>query len=458
MSGSKTALKLTEKQRLWANAFLAYMGETSEIKKEELAKPGRFSKAPVHEKFEGGLETLDTTIDSQAQSFLERERSGISGTGEDISRGGSSKDRGYRSNVSEPVDDMLQSADRLIKEGKFGSEVDELIESLREEYKHYHGNLKGEKDQAKIEQRQRKMDAIQKRIQALKNLQVNLSGLQDEREIAIGLMESDKERAAAVVKNPELLKGIIAKKPSAKNLAELLAASSLVADDANQIADLIFQAVGKDSKFLNDFAAEMIKAGGKDEKLTTFFREHSLVVAVATRAVAGDKDGAAFLGSVDEKRDTMLSNLATPKNDDDKAAYAKNDKLFQGFVISLLNDSCTDDLPAVLKTVLLQFADAARQIGHDDPASQVRVQLFLRVINPALIRKVKTVGKKQVQITRQESDANILVSKTIQNIANESMPKSGFDRYPLLLGTIQPSIQKVRLWAEQVWDQYKDAL
>lgn len=86
-----------------------------------------------------------------------------------------SRDKGYRTNVADPADALAAEVDLLLRQGvALSGDTLRKAVALRDELvrqrDHYSGNLAGEKNRTKGEQRQRKIDAINRRIDGLDDL------------------------------------------------------------------------------------------------------------------------------------------------------------------------------------------------------------------------------------------------------------------------------------------------
>src|SRR5487761_2340832 len=225
---------LTDKQRAWANAFLRAMGGSGSV--EAKSAPPPQTTPPV----KGTGKTTTTTapkselgtkldaLDQEVGKELRAGRDQLAGKGEiDISRKkliGRSLDKGFKTGVVSEVDQLLEAVDRQLASGGRVDEraLGQLRAKLVTEQKDYRDGIQGEKNRAKREQRQKKVDAIQTRIDGLDKL-VSASGRQDKaREDAVTQM-SVEDRAKMLGANPEMLNAVIAAKPAPKELAEVLA-------------------------------------------------------------------------------------------------------------------------------------------------------------------------------------------------------------------------------------------
>lgn len=449
MSGTKLALRLSEKQRAWANAFLDAMGEDSLIGQDDLAKPSMFKKGPVEAPLGGVLGELDTPIDERLSQVIESSSDEIGGVGEDISRVGGSKDRGYRKEIAEPVDAMLEQADVLIKQNKLGSEVDKLVVALREQSRRYFANLKGEKDPAKIDQRNRKIDAIDKRISALERLQNEVSGAQTERSFQAQLMD-EKDRGKALKENPEIFNAIVAKKPDPENLAGLLTSTDFGNDkEMLPFIEKVIAEHGKDPAYMAKLCGKALRMQGLKEGDSTFFRGTSVANVLANRAVMADPESRESVDGPLRERDKLLSVTT--------GDAAKDDKRLAAYVTQTVTKITTTALPDTLLAVLMSFAAAGQGRVGVDSVGQIRSQLLLKFICPVLIQAPKKVGKSVVPTSTTEKKAITLVSKALMSIGNGAAPKDpgSYNDYPLLLASIGNSIQAVDDWSQKVWDDNK---
>jgi hypothetical protein len=469
---SDTKLKLTEKQRLWANAFLKAMGEQSQIDKVEVKTDGKQKTSGL----KGKLSEFEGFVEHRQREDVEELTPGISGEGEDISREKKSLDLRYKKKVVKPVNELLESADKLIKEGKLDSELETLRQDLQERYSHYFKNLQGEDDDDKGEQRGKKMVAIKDRIDAIMELQQKLkeSGEQ-ERTFQVDFM-TEGEQSKSLKENPEILKGMVAKEPDVEKLAKLMSAKNW----GKVTDDIVFQLGGmttEHEEYMVKLAKQLLLNRSGSEKVATIFRESSSDILLPFEIGKQTKEGQAYLNDLMKDRDLALGKLPPlPKPPPSKkklteveineqrlkqeiaeSEHIQNhwDGEVAKFVLTTLVKIMKTELPKPFLETVLAAADVARQVGHQNPSELVCTAVLLRYVNPALTNKKIETGKVSPSLEGDVRDQATMATKALQNIANQTTPQQAsndWKNYPKLLKVVTQTKGLAQKWAQSIWD------
>jgi hypothetical protein len=471
---SDTKLKLTEKQREWANAFLRAMGEESQIGVDEIEvapeKRSFFKKKP-ETGLKGELVQFDGTLDQISKERLNAARNEIIGLGEKITRPRGSLDLGYRKNVAGDVDQVLQEADRLIKEGKFGPSIGDLVDRLQVQYEHYAGRVDGEQDSNKITQRRAKMAAIKLRQNALLRLKDQLADVDNDRVRKAQEMEAHI-KGKVLIDNPEILDGILAKKPTAPNLADFLSGINFGKDGNGTIVDKIVDKFKGDPEYLNILTSLLLFNGTAKEKSSTFFRGDSFANRMANRSIAVDDSCKDYLAAPVQSRNAMLVQISeSVKNQggktgqDDEKGQDKNrdpveeclpyDQIIANSVQEAVNTFVNTEVPERLLRTLMTFAAAGSTVEGVDHVGQIGSQVSLKYFMNQVKAAPKKVKNKEVPLNKLETAVTTLYSAALQSIFNNVQPKGNLLKFQQVLVVIENTTPIVRQWAENIWNSHK---
>lgn len=301
MSETKTPV-LTDKQRAWANAFLRAMGGSGSVDAKSAPPPRKVTgktTTPPQSELGKKLEEVDQQVSQEVRSGRDQ----LAGKGEiDISRKkliGRSGDKGFKTGVVGEVDKLMEEVDRALSSGGRVDEraLGQLRAKLVTEQKDYRDGIEGEKNRAKREQRQKKVDAIQTRIDGLDKL-VSASGRQDKaREDAVTEM-SVEDRAKMLGANPEMLNAVIAAKPAAKELGEMLALLDATLQD--KAVKALMDAHGGDTGYM-ELICETVVGGelAKAKDQGTFLRSNSMATKIMTAYSKGPESKTFIKGVAD---------------------------------------------------------------------------------------------------------------------------------------------------------------
>lgn len=420
---------LTDKQRAWANAFLRAMGGQGTVTSTapvESPRRGRDrNQPPPTPELRGDLGTLDTNTD-QGTGRLQEQRDRLGGQDEDIRRKkliGKSTDKGYTKRVSDPVDRVLGIVDGLIARGGTIDEttlpeLTDLREQLVDSRTHYRDEIEGEKSKSKREQRQKKVDAINDRLDALDTLIAEGLRAQRLREAAVAQL-SPTERAKMLADNPEMRKAVVAAKPDPNELADLLSATP--SNDMDDLVREIVAAHGSDATYMERLCERVVGNDKETEQKggqKTFMRGNSAATKL-TKAYAMTGGTEAYLGELRTSTGVWLNgvNEGQPleidqdKTQDQGTIDRSQDALIQ-YVRALLGSIIGGPVPSPVATTAGIIASAARKSGMDerDVAIMVGGHIFLRVIIPALVT--------MPGLSTEQRRAMVLATKLLQNISN----------------------------------------
>ena len=414
MSETKTPV-LTDKQRAWANAFLRAMGGSGSVDAKSAPPPRKVigkTTTPPQSELGKKLEEVDQQVSQEVRSGRDQ----LAGKGEiDISRKkliGRSGDKGFKTGVVGEVDKLMEEVDRALSSGGRVDEraLGQLRAKLVTEQKDYRDGIVGEKNRAKREQRQKKVDAIQTRIDGLDKL-VSASGRQDKaREDAVTQMSAE-DRAKMLGANPEMLNAVIAAKPAAKELGEMLALLDATLQD--KAVKALMEAHGGDAGYMELICETVVGgelANAKDQG--TFLRGNSMATKIMT-AYSKGPESKTFLKDVTDN--TMVWLKPSRPVEIDPVLEADEEKrnlslasLIQ-YMKALLNSLIGTEVPRPLAVTSSMIAEGARKNGAD-PAIMVGGHVFLRIINPMLVA--------MPGLDSNQKRSMVLATKALQNASN----------------------------------------
>jgi len=451
MSGQKTATLpvLTDKQRAWANAFLKAMGGKGAV--EATAKPQeqrpRRGNTPVPPELAGGLGGLETSV----QGGVQQARDKLAGEDEDISRKkriGKSVDKGFKQNVADPVDKILEAVDGILARGGAVNEiilpaVTDLREKLVTSRTGYQQSNQREKDRGKREQRQRKIDAVTTRLDALDELIKASGGMQKDRTDALAELDA-AGKAKLLAANPEICKAVIAAKPPAAELADLI--TNAPADAVDAFIEEAIKAHSGDSAYMEVLCERCLGAElSKAEKDPATFMRGNTVGSKLTKAYAASGDGGAFLNDVCDNTKVWLGSVNSsrpieidPVKEEDGRKREEGVGRLLHYVNALLGSLMKGEVPRPIATTAGMIATGARKQGRNDSDVAIMVggHVFLRLINPALV-VIPTTSPEQKR-------ALILATKVLQNASNGILgtPKEPFmDAFSDMIADELPALQ-----------------
>ncbi|MGC8477256.1 MAG: hypothetical protein ACP5NP_12950 [Acetobacteraceae bacterium] len=450
---SETKPVLTEKQRAWANAFLKAMGGVGSVDVKLAPPPEKVNPvkgptvAPPKPELGGKLGKLDEELTEDLRSARDQ----LAGKGEiDISRKkvlGRSSDKGFKTGVVAAVDKLMEEVDRALSKG---GPVDEralglLREKLVTEQKKYQDGTEGEKNRALREQRQRKVTAIQTRIDGLDRL-VKASRQQGEaREDAVTQMNPE-ERAKMLQANPGMLNAVIAAKPPAKELGEMLAL--LDGSVQNEAVKALMDAHGNDAGYM-ELICETVVGGelAKAKDQGTFLRSDNIASKVTT-AYSKGAQSQSFLKSVAENTKEWLRPSRRIEIDPTKGADEDLQKRSVAELVhymrALLRSLIGTEVPRPIAVTSSMIAEGARKNGVD-PAIMVGGHVFLRVINPMLV--------SMPGLDANQRRAMVLATKLLQNASN-GITRGGKEEFmELVAEAIEEEIPDLHRWFLQIAEQ-----
>ena len=406
---------LTDKQRAWANAFLRAMGGSGSVEGKRAPTPqqvmGKTTTAPKSE-LGAKLEKLDESVSEE----LRAGRDQLAGKGEiDISRKkliGRSSDKGFKTGVVSEVDKLMAEVDRALSSGGRVDEraLGQLRAKLVTEQKDYRDGIGGEKNRAKREQRQKKVDAIQTRIDGLDKL-VSASGRQDKaREDAVTQMSAE-DRAKMLGANPEMLTAVIAAKPAAKELAEVLALLDATLQD--KAVKALMDAHGGDAGYMELLCETVV--GGELAKATspgTFLRSNTMASKLMGAYAKGPESQTFMKGVADNAMVWLKPSRPIeidPQKEKNKGKRESSLASLIQYMKALLNSLIGTEVPRPVAVTSSMIAEGARKNGVD-PAIMVGGHVFLRIINPMLVA--------MPGLDTDQRRSMILATKALQNASN----------------------------------------
>ncbi len=444
---------LTDKQRAWANAFLRAMGGSGSVEAKSAPTPQKTppkvtGKTTTTTAPKSELGTKLDALDQEVGKELRAGRDQLAGKGEiDISRKkliGRSSDKGFKTGVVSEVDKLMAAVDRQLASGGRVDEraLGELRAKLVTEQTNYRNGIQGEKDRAKREQRQKKVDAIQTRIDGLDKL-VSASGKQDKaREDAVTQMSAE-DRAKMLGANPEMLNAVIAAKPAPKELAEVLARLDSSLQD--KAVKALMDAHGGDTGYMELMCEAVV--GGELAKVVstgTFLRGNTMASKVMT-AYAKGPESQGFLKDVADNTMVWLKPSRPieidPDKEKDKGKRERSLASLIQYMNALLNSLIGTEVPRPVAVTSSMIAEGARKNGAD-PAIMVGGHVFLRVINPMLVA--------MPDLDANQRRSMILATKALQNASNGVLQNV---KEPFMAGfadAIEEALPDLQKWFLQI--------
>lgn len=446
---SETKPVLTEKQRAWANAFLKAMGGVGSVDvtlapPPEKVKPVKGQTvAPPKPELGGKLGKLDEELTEDLRSARDQ----LAGKGEiDISRKkliGRSGDKGFKTGVVAEVDKLMEEVDRALSKG---GPVDEralglLREKLATEQKKYRDGIEGEKDRGKREQRQKKVTAIQTRIDGLDKL-IEASRQQGTaREDAVMQM-SPVERARMLDANPGMLNAVIGAKPPAKEVAEVL--GLLDPASQNDAVKALMEAHGRDAGYMDLICETALGGQLTTAKADTFLRQDNIATKIMT-AYSKGPESQRFLKDITENTKEWLKPSRRIEIDPTKGADEDLQKRSEADLVhymkALFRSLIGQEVPRPIAVTSSMIAEGARKTGAD-PAIMVGGHVFLRVINPMLVA--------MPGLDTNQRRAMVLATKLLQNASNGV---TDYKKEPFMARfaeTIEEELPDLQRWFLQV--------
>ncbi|MDE2581937.1 MAG: hypothetical protein KGL52_09905 [Rhodospirillales bacterium] len=416
MSETKTPV-LTDKQRAWANAFLRVLGGTGEVtaKTAPQLKKGK-TKTPPKPELGGKLGEKEQAVGEGVRQAREK----LVGKGEDVSRKttfGRSGDKGFKTGVVAEVDKLMEAVDRQLERG--GQVNEDSVPGLRElrnklvgEQTRYREGIKGEKDEAKRAQRQKKVEAIQSRLDGLDNL-IQASGKQvSEREQAVKDMTLE-ERAKALETNPEMMQAIVQAKPPPHAIADILLAMSVTGSAIDRMIKTLVDTHGGDAAYIETICERVVgDVVAKTSQVSTFLRTNSAATKL-TKVYAETGGGKELLDDLEKDAKIWLTPSRKieidPTKEKDPEARKESLTSLANYLRALFRKLIGSTVAREIAITASMIAAGARKVGAD-PAVMVGGHVFLRVITP----KLATLDG----LDTNQKRAMVLATKALQNASN----------------------------------------
>ena len=476
MSGSKLKTPaLTDQQRAWANAFLELMG--GQTQQRGPAPKGRQPR-PQLDQLQGSLGRLEGQVTQREQEA----RRQLSGEGEQISRGkliGSSKDKGFQQNVAEEVDRFIAEVDRLVGDGAsfvMLPQATTLRAQLSRQLTHYQKAGTKKDSREKTEQRARKVQAIQNRLDALDKFVTESSALGQER-MAKVVMMMPEEQAQALTENPDVRRGVIAGKPDPAQFAELLDKLPNNDNSRDAFVDDIVALAGDDPEYIDALSKALAKREGNVQQRQAFFRGGEMTVKLMKKFCMTSEPVQELTGSVDKQGRKWVQSVGRVEFDenflrdkekgDRDGIIARSVEKVGAFISSLLEDvysrEVAPELKSTSKVVAQEFRDRFPDAQPNEIAIKVAGYVVLRIVAPTLgeivtelsneMGKLEKKGKQKSKDYAKLEDqkrAMTFAAKVLQNIAKGILPSTKEHFMAPLDGFIQDSIARMQQYCQEV--------
>lgn len=457
----------------------------------------------------------------QAQAELTREMDAdfkkLEAQDEDVSAKrliGKSKDAGFKKAVVQPVAAILPKIRQLMEKGQEINaqtlpELPGVQQVLQEALQLYQGKL-NQTDQRKhpkdYAQRQKKVEAVQSRIQGLNGLldkannaaskikgkidqkkpeslkQLEDSGVVKNLQTLVGTITQDKNQdtgdqngdkavrdraevniklAAKVLENADMFQrdAIFRNKFEPKALAQIIARSNSIADDA---VETLLDEFGDDEAYLEQLADAAIlndfeESGGGTKPM----RSNTIASKFITR-VSATPEMTKMMGDVvdDLKSEIKGKKFAArcpdpiAENDSNDVKQQKQRELLDwertvtehiSVFRKIFGKILSQPVPPAVAKICETLHSAAMQKFNDEETalSYVGGHVFLRLFNPAMTTaKYDTPDAKRVAVVQ---------SKVLQSMANGGHVKDrGFDRLNDMIDELAPQVKEYLKWAVEV--------
>ncbi|MDE2007214.1 MAG: hypothetical protein KGI51_11650 [Rhodospirillales bacterium] len=416
MSETKTPV-LTDKQRAWANAFLRAMGGTGEVTAKTAPQPVKGgTRTPPKPELGGKLGEKEQAVGEGVLQAREK----LVGKGEDVSRKtlfGRSGDKGFKTGVVAEVDKLMEAVDRQLARGGRVSQdsvpgLEQLRKKLVEEQGKYREGIQGEKDKAKREQRQKKVEAIQARLDGLAKL-IEASREQDSAREQVVKDMTLEERAKALETNPEMMQAIVQAKPPPHAIADILLAMSVTGSAIDQMIRTLVDTHGGDAAYLETICERVVgNVAAETKQVGTFLRTNSAATKL-TKVYAETGKGKELLEDLANYTKVWLTPSRKieidPTKENDPEARKEALTSLVNYLRALFRKLIGSTVAREIATTASMIAAGARKVGAD-PAVMVGGHVFLRVINPMLVALPGLDAKQR--------RAMVLATKALQNASN----------------------------------------
>jgi GTPase-activator protein for Ras-like GTPase len=440
MSGT-TQVDLSTEQRAWANAFIRLMGGTT------FGKPGNKRSRRTGGPLQGRLQTERQRINAPTLG-----RDELSGKDEDVTRKttfGRSTDKGFRTKVMDVVDQFLQEVDDLIAGGP-GPEINQHVEDLRlklqQQRASYNEALKKKDTPKKTDQRGRKVQAIDDRLKALDRFEIDLLISAQERQIILSNL-NDRERAQALLDNPEIRRKVIESRPQPNELAKLF--TSTTSNKQDELLKDILDIHGKDQGYLMEVAREATVIVTANEDRNAYMRGNSAGSKLLrdiclscestqelTQMVGTDAtDWAKSVGLIEVESDKMDGMEPRARQDAIEVSAQAIRDLVTGTLNKIYQMEVAPEIKATAKIAADQFIRKFPDATQKELSAIISGHVFLRIVSPAIINaagalapRINELAKKKKEKTSeyklliQQQRALTLAAKVMQNIGNGTKP------------------------------------
>lgn len=445
MSGTQLPA-LSKEQRAWANAFLQLLGGTKMTQEPPKNRSRGKQPTPQTSELQGGLTNLETQVSGQ----FEQARRELSGEGENTRRKttfGQSTDKGYREKVVDEVDRFIEEVDELIAQGEGGnlqSKAVYLRAQLNRQLTHYEEAKKKKSSKEKTRQRDQKIEAIQKRLDALDKFVTEGESVAQERLTQLYLLEPEA-RAKLLKENPDIRKAVVSGKPHADELALMLNQTSGDGQDAF-VKDII-EIHSDDPDYLRQVCNQVLQLDTSNQQQNAFLRGNSGVTKLMTAFCKSQPDTQNLLSGIEEKARTWGRSAGRIEADDYKFREGENRdtiknqsvEKIRAFLSSLLQDLKATPIPPEIKATSKMIAGEYKakfpNASDDDVAKIIGGHIFLRVVSPKFAEIAGKMGTELVALEKKRKKnspeyqqledtqrAILLAAKVLQSSSNNTPP------------------------------------
>jgi hypothetical protein len=412
---SETKSKVTPEKRSWINRALGKLG-----RKPKSAQQGEFVDSGAYE---------GSSRDAERREQVAGALATLRGEGEDVSRSlisvrnrriVGSRDKGYRTNVSDPlaafadeVEERLLAGQGLTTEQR--KRAYKLRADLVREQQGYQDRKKNEESEAKRGQRDTKAGAISERIEALKQLLgpargdegrdafAALAEMSDIRKIEQAIAEMVDENGD----NPEFMDGLFAaamQSQAERELTDSKTGKRLAGDQLTMARNNLFRGNNPATKLAVAVVKKTEEGGDYLARCTR-----------AVESVLGQAQGKMDFDPVAMRRELGLP-MAVESQVDDAFRDEYEDRADRVGLLAkqVLDALMQQEAPRVVKVVAAQVAAQMQAQGIGDSAQiakAIGAFVMLRLVTP-------TITDAMPKLQGDQRRAALFVAKAIQNMAN----------------------------------------
>lgn len=396
------------------------------------------------------------------------------GSEDNISRknmlGMDSKDAGYKKNVTDVVDKLTYDIEGVMSDPTKNStecikKVNDTIGLLAIQRAHY-ADMRGITDEKMLDQRRRKVAAIDKHINELKKISVELRKMMqikmkpamDYLKSLTAMAKDDPEGSKTAVE--EFVKTLTENKQMRQDLFQaagpddcdtlmaLLQHQPAVKDDQNIEEDWskdLAKSRADDSEFMDKMCQTAVMTETADIKgKTTFFRLSTVATKLTTTYARNSPGGKAYCQSVSNRYAELTKGKGSMevKSTKDGGTVSekdaqKNMETHKQLINSMIDglSETGDDVPPEIAKMCKLYTDAAKQVDPTDEefvTTQSGGFLMLRVVCPTLTEapgnELTAINKEHSKVVMKEKEKWIKSGKKSENFVAPEMSRSDKQR------------------------------